>query len=382
MRSNPAAGDLNHKLTFIPINVPNSAIDPNSTQADSFSGETDDDLFEELVDGTMDIAPRIGVDPDPNPTDDPPKETPTLPTLPGGIGAFIKIYELTESVLESFSHWLWTLHIEDFLPIYNKPIDAIIGIHAIYASPSVNSSVGMINLGNLSYTGNANDIKQYNELNCGVVKINKKFNNVNDFIATKIQLYLPFIGFVDLNPSEVMGRLIYVDYHIDFLTGACVAFVKIKDTELANPFTAYTFSGNCAVEIPITGLNYADICRNVIQTAGGLVGTAMSGGALAPALLGGAESIVSSQIPIERSGNIGSNAGAMGIRKPFVVITRNHCVDAKNREHFEGMPQNMNARLGSLTGYTRVKYINLENLTCTEEEKNDILAKLQEGVII
>lgn len=378
----PTAANLNHRLTYIPIKVADKAIDPNSTQADSLTGLTDGDLLDDLIDDTFEFTPRIGVDPDPIPTDDPPKETPPVPTLPDGIAAFIKIYSLAEGTLQSFANWLWDIHIEDFLPIVNKPMDAIIGLHAIYATPALKSSESQIDLGNLHYTASVDAIKQYASLECGNVTINPHFKNINDYVATKIQLYLPFIGFVDLQPSEVMGRLIYVDYHIDFLTGACTAFVKIKDTALSGPFTAYTYSGNCAVEIPITGLNYADICRNVISTAGGVALAAATGGVTAPLLAGNAGSIISSQLPIERSGNIGSNAGAMGIRSPFIIITRNFSVDAKNREHFEGKPQNINARLGSLSGYTRVKYINLEGLACTEEEKADILSKLQGGVFI
>lgn len=380
----PNANDLKKKRVFIPITIRGSAIDPNSTQLNSLTGDTDPDLFDEFLDDTPKIIPRIGGDPDVD-NGDVDSETPPVPTLPDGIGTFISIYEISETNLTTFANRLWSMNISDWLPILTDPMDAVIGMHLMFCDPATKSSGTHLKLGNLEYNDIiVDEIKQYKTLECGYVEINKRFNNINDYVSTKIQLYLPFIGYIDLQPSEVIGKLVYVDYNIDFLTGACVAFVTIKTDTVSGPYVAYSFTGNCAVEIPITGMDYANVCRNVIQAAGNIVSGAATGG-LAGAAMGavqGVGGLVASEIPIERSGNLGSNAGAMGIKKPFIIITRNYSADATDRQKFEGLPSNKTLRLGTLSGYTRVKFINLEGLNCTEEEKADIIAKLQEGVII
>lgn len=432
VRDYPVASDLNHKRWFLPINIPDAAIDPNSTQADSLDGLASVDLLNQAIDDTPSIAPYIGIEADP-PVTDTPKETPPIPTLPDGIGAFIGIYSLSETQLKNFANWLWSSNvIDNLIRIVENPLDAVIGLHAIYTAPAVKQSGVHPILGNLvANTVTADIIKQYNILSCGGKKVEPHFNNINDYVATKIQLFLPFIGFVDLSPMEVMNRWIFITYHIDYVTGTCVAFVKIQDTQVGAPFTAYTFSGNCAIEMPVTGSTYAEILRNAIMTGAGLIGSSMGVGAeianaganagnlvagdvlqgethaimmkaqrgrereravnsaittgaasLGGQAVNGAASVATSQHPVQRSGNLGANAGAMSIKVPYLLITRNVAVDAKQREKFEGLPTNENVRLSTLSGYTRVKYINLEGLSCTEQEKADIIAKLQGGVII
>lgn len=386
-RDYPNATDLNLTECYVPITIPGRAIDPNSTQQGSITGLTDESLFNQAIKDTPSIAPRIGIDPDPTP-DNPPKVTPGTPTLPDGISSFIDLYRISENNLATFATWLWTPSLMDNISrLVQNPMDAIIGLHAVYASPSVKQSGVHPIVGNLvCETTTADTIKQYAEIDCGKIYVKPYFKNINDYVATKIQLYLPFIGFVDVSTSEVMNRYIGIKYNVDFLTGTCTAFIQLRESLGDSPFTAYTFNGNCAVELPVTGANYANIVRNCITTAATFGSTAGAGalfGETMEATAGAALAAApTSQVSIQRSGNCGANAGAMGIRNPYAIITRNVSVDADNRRHFEGLPQNMNVRLSAMSGYTRVKYINLESLSCTEEEKADILAKLKGGVFI
>lgn len=389
VRDYPVASDMNNMRWFLPLTIPQANIDANISQQNAIAGTGVDTIINPLIDNTPKIGKYIGVDPDPTP-DKPPKDTPTTPTLPDGLSSFIDLYEISEGNLNSFADWLWSSNfLDNLVRIVQNPMDGVIGVHAVYATPVVVNSSAHPIVGNLVCNdATASTIKQYASLDCGKVFIKPYFKNINDYVATKIQIYLPFIGIVDVTTSDVMNRYVGIKYNIDFLTGTCTAFIQVQDSLGDNPFTAYTFSGNCAVEIPVTGANYANILRNTMTAGLGIAGAAAGAaeGATADAIgnasMSAANSLITSQIPIQRSGNVGANAGAMGIRIPYVLITRNVAVDADNRRHFEGLPQNINAKLSAMSGYTRVKYINLEGLDCTEEEKADILAKLQGGVFI
>ena len=85
---------------------------------------------------------------------------------------------------------------------------------------------------------------------------------------------------------------------------------------------------------------------------------------------------------LNRGGGIGGNSGAIAIKTPYIIINRQVAYDALQRQHFEGLPNNANVRLSTCKGYTRIKYINLEGIACTEQEKESILNKLQGGVFI
>lgn len=388
----PSPTPLNDREQYLPITIPGKAIDGSSTQAGSITGLTNDELTDQSIVDTPTVAPRIGVDPNPIPIN-PPSVNPVNPTLPDGINnlGLIHLYRMTDGqsgTMKAFHDWLWTAFDPDtFNKAYADPMQAIIGCHAIFASPSL-VGTGSVVLGNVVTTVTADVIKQYATISCGAMLIKPYFKNINDIVATNIQLFLPFIGFVDIDPRDVIymnqngvvtGRYLYVDYNIDFLTGACAAYISTKESLGDDKNYLYQFTGNCSIEIPLTSMNYAQVLRNVISAAGNAVGSLAAPTGLLGAV--GAMTGVGDNT-IKRSGECGGNAGAMGPRKPYLVITRTVSVDADNRKHFEGLPQNMNVRLSAMSGYTKVKYINLDGLAATEDEKADILAKLQEGVFI
>lgn len=70
---------------------------------------------------------------------------------------------------------------------------------------------------------------------------------------TKMQLYVPFCGTIDIDAADFMGRTLSVEMCIDFTTGAVTAYV------LANQLVVTSLTGNCAVDIPITGTEQATI---------------------------------------------------------------------------------------------------------------------------
>ena len=49
-----------------------------------------------------------------------------------------------------------------------------------------------------------------------------------DFLPyTKTQLYLPYIGIVDVSTDDIMDKSMAIKYHVDILTGGCIAYIII-----------------------------------------------------------------------------------------------------------------------------------------------------------
>lgn len=324
-------------------------------------------------------------DPTPTPTPTPPdpsSDTPIIPTLPtteGYNNGMVSLYGPSYSQLREFSGWLWSLTEDLIAKLFQNPMQAVIGLHKIYASPTIVTS-GHIVVGNIVTDASSNIISQYTTINCGSVKINKYFKNVHDYIGTSIQIYLPYIGIVNLNTADVMDKTVQVIYKIDWMSGACLAFINLKKGS-GNFYTAYTFSGNCAVEYPITGSNYSGVVGAGIMATGSIAAALITKNP-ATAISGVTGAVAGSNVDICRSGNISGNAGAMGIKKPYILINRNYPIEASNRGHFEGLPQRKTVKLSTQSGYTRVNQINLNNLPATETEKEQIRAKLMEGIIL
>ena len=260
-------------------------------------------------------------------------------------------------------------------------MQAIIGLHKIYATPPVSGS-GAIKVGYLVSDASANYVSaQYTEIDCGMVNLKEYFNNVFDYDPfTKVSIFLPFIGFRQLNVSDVMRGDISVKYGVDVLTGACLAKISVKRD--LNDNVLYTFSGNCAVQYPVSSGSYVGIVTGLLGIAGGIAGTIASGGALAPMLMGAGASVGAMHANVEHSGNISSNAGAMGAKKPYIIIERPQTKLPLYGLEIEGKPQNETVTLGTITGHVRVKAAEFNGFNCTAGELAKIKQILESGIVI
>lgn len=360
---------------------------PSITQAISIAGTSQGAVLDDAIALTRDAIIRGGSDTKPD--ENLPSITPTPPIIPADYGVtdteMISIYNPSKAQLSQFSDAIWGFDWTDIKKLFTDPMQAIIALNVLYANPIITGTSNIV-VGSWDSGVSANKVSnQYITIDCGSVTINPYYNNVHDYKDTNIQCYLPFIGIVDLNVYEVMGKTLNIKYNVDVLTGTCLAMINISSSN--GNYTGYTFNGNCAVQLPLTGANYSSFVTGglgVIASVGAAALTKNpSAGAIAGAgLTSGAAAISTANLQVTRSGSLGGNAGAMGIKIPYIIITRNIAIDAVNKQHFEGLPQSLTSKLNALSGFTRIKEINLDGLTCTETEKDMILNKLKEGVFI
>lgn len=321
-----------------------------------------------------------------NPPSDPDGETddPTDPSVLPGVEAsgMVSVYNPTKAEVISFSSWLWTGNVfENIKKLLQDPMEAIIGMHIMYATPHTttpsNIIVGWLDSGVAAKVVD----QQYTQLDCGNVFVPEYYGDVLDYEPyVHIHLYLPFVGIVSLKPNDVIGKQINVTYGIDALTGTCLAMVTT--TKGDSKIQCYTFPGNCAVQIPLTGGSYASVIRGIASMAVGVAGSVATGNALGAVggVIGG---VMSSHLDVSHSGTLGANAGAMGVKKPYLIITRKVAYDAAGYNQFYGYPANKTVILGSCKGYTRVKSVHIESIPiATSDEKQQIETLLKQGVII
>lgn len=345
---------------------------------------------------TPDSAPDPLPEYEPNPQypTNPPSEpggdsgaTPLPADIPGvESSGLVSVYNPTKAQLVSFSQWLWSPNfLDNFLKIFQNPMDAIIGLHVIYATPTTGSS-GNIIAGFLD-SGVSSKIvtKQYSEIDCGTVKVPEYFGNALDYEPyVQIHAYLPFVGIVALKPNDILGKSLNIKYGVDVLTGACLAMLTTYKGSGADQskILTYTYSGNCATQVPISGGSYAQMITGLASMALGVGTGIVSGNPLAVA--GGVMAgVMSSHFDVSHSGSLSSNPGAMGPRKPFLIITRKSAYEAQGYNQFYGFPANLTVTLGSCKGYTRVKSVHIDSISkATDTEKTEIETLLRQGVII
>ena len=104
------------------------------------------------------------------------------------------------------------------------------------------------------------------ETDCGTITIDEYSKNSLDYNGVEIDLYLPFIGNISLNPNQVYGKPLRLVYRTNPLNGDCVAFILSDNVQIA-----YS-QGNVSFDIPINfkygNLNNYGTNDNALYMAG------------------------------------------------------------------------------------------------------------------
>ena len=311
---------------------------------------------------------------------------PQLPSVGAYDTGFLTLYNPSAVELKSLANYLWSggFDLDSFKRIVADPMDAIIGLHIIpIIANHPSTAQATLYVGNIS-TGltMAKITEQYYELDCGTVDIPYKWGAYLDYSPyTKLSLYLPYIGFVDISPDDCMDGTIRVVYHVDILSGTCLALVYCTSNHGKDGHVLYTFSGNCACECPVTSGQYQNVLTGSIGAITG-VAAGMASGNILGGLQSAANSIISMAKPnISRSGGFGGASGLMGIQYPFLVLTVPHMATPEKQNEYIGYPSFVTKTLGDIRGYAEVEITHLDGITGTNAEETEILQLLEGGVI-
>lgn len=384
----PQADGTNKTYRYYPVPWPTTTTEGNpisgtSDQTNPFidpdtATDTETKTLTDTITGTPTGDPTTPA----TPPDTGSGSSPTVITPTGSASSLWAVYNPTQAQVNAFGAWLWSSDlVEQIKKLFNDPMQAIIGIHKVFATPATgaaqNIKCGYIDSG----ISAAVVTNQYTDINCGTVNLREYFGNVFDYRPyTDVSLFLPFIGIVRLDVSDIMRSNVEVIYHVDVITGACLAEVKVhRDGEHS---VLYTYAGSAIVSYPISSGSYASAVTGVLSIAGGIAGTILSGGAAAPAIMGGVMGATHLHSDVQKSGGFSGSAGAMGGKKPYLIISRPQTNMADGFNKFEGKPTYATVTLSDCTGFTKVKTCHIEGLSATEDELTMIMTALTGGVFI
>lgn len=309
-------------IRYLPVRLPGSGT--GAEEPDAEPTDTDD---------TTDVVERQPEEPVPGQFNTPAR-LPLPPGTGGGnfpipedndtdIGMFF-VYNPEAGALSSLSKELWSPgFINNFKKLFEDPMDSIISVHKIYGTPS-RGIMDTIKIGHFFDSGILawTVTQQFIKVDCGTVHLSPYYQSARDYAPyTTIDLYLPFVGITGISANEVMNRDLHIWYMVDVYTGACVCHVA---TVYASGIekVLYMYNGTCAVECPITASNHTNIVKTLMNLAPAVGSAVMTGnaGALAGAMYEGVTA--NNKVQVQRSGNIGSNVGAMCHKKPYLLINR------------------------------------------------------------
>lgn len=324
------------------------------------------------------------------------QEFPELPGLGVEDTGFTTMYIPTISQLKDLSKYMWSSSFITSLQklIAGDPIDAIINLAILPIDLSdergaaTDCIIGNVDTGIQMYPLN----HSYKQMYLGYVDINEVPGAAIDYEPyVTIHLFLPFVGFIDIKPSEVVnlkergyGRL-EVNYNVNLFTGEFIATVRAVKQNILYKTNIAHYAGNLSYNIPVSGKNYSNFYKNILSSVVGVVAGAASGGAAvaADAAITGAFSAATTEKPVQRSGSISGSSAIMGYFKPYFIRSMPHIqCDADGYKKLMGFPACAYRKLNTMHGYTECDAVKLDGFNGNEDEAKELEQLLKTGVYL
>ena len=225
----------------------------------------------------------------------------------------------------------------------------------------------------------------------------------------RLTVYLPYVGWAELDIKRYIGKTVSVRYYIDTRTGGCMACL------FADGILYDYFNGQIGITMPISATDF-------VAYANAQVNTLLGG---AGAMKNNAGAIGSASGKLVESGVAGAGAVALGmtpvaglavgagVAKTMYGLTQNNINNfnvtkgasssmlnaylpqnvmfldevqkgkpTPNEKSLMGYPSNASGALYNFSGYLEVDAVNLVCDTATENERAEIIAMLRNGVYI
>ena len=177
-------------------------------------------------------------------------------------------------------------------------------------------------------------------VDCGSVEIPEQNQSLLDYSPfSRLTIYLPFIGFQELDDKLVVGHTLKVQYVVDVLSGRCLAQLFVDSTDLKSCFAEY--GGTIAADEIFgtdNGYNYYGAYELM---------TTMQLGELSCYVL------IHTKIPLE--GDI---------------------------VNYKGLPTNEIVKVGDVIGFVKYSSIHVDGMTATDSEKSEIESLLMSGIFV
>lgn len=293
-----------------------------------------------------------------------------------GIGVLTTTFKMTKDRLQQLGRFLWGSNIFDnFSLICSNPIENIISCKSIPLS--LNGTTQKIILGNVDTGVNGDKVtNNFAKQNIGSIAITEKYHNFLDYSPyTNVIIYLPYVGFKELDTNLVMGKTLSISYTVDIITGGCLCQIKSNNVKL------YEFNGNMGIDIPITASNRAQVEAGYISSGIGIASSIASGN-----IVGAATSLINSaesQYHYASTSSPNPMCVASTNRTCYVILDRPTYQTLKSFNHTRGKKCYLTKTINTLKGYTICdEHIDLSGIRATDSEKEELIKILSSGFFV
>ena len=292
------------------------------------------------------------------------------------VGNLFRVYNMSAVNLSELSSFLLDPSFTSSVSkLFNDPMDYLTSLAAIPFSGFTGTNE-TISIGSVESPITALRLNNFiADLDCGEIEFEEYFGSFMDYSPyTRVTIYLPMIGYVNINVDAFQNDKLALKYRIDVLTGQCVAFLSNSKGLVAS------YNGNCAYHIPLRSRDYSQMISGIANTAA----STLIGGVSAPSFNGALNGALNFKPAgsVTTAGSFSGNCGVLTNKKPYIIIERPSISVPKSYGHNIGYKSEITAKLSDLHGFTTVKAIHLDNFVATAEEKDELESLLRSGVVL
>ena len=287
------------------------------------------------------------------------------------------IYSLAKSQLDAFISDMWDftwteLTTNMMTGIYNNLID---NVQSIRLMPFSGSDLGAISLVNgiscgwWTHTANVNKLTPDKSIKtAGSYELKKSFNGWADYSPyTSIELYLPYLGWMELDTNLFMGHTIKVEYTLDVLCGVITYYISCDKTFVM------TKSAKVACDIPISLTSGIDVFSDIAKNVGGAVSNVANARPIG-LVSGGA------QVTTPKLVGDATESGKLWMpTKCAIRITRPAYTRASNYASRYGYPCYGSYKLSELSGFTVIENYKSHYTKGIKKEEEDMIKSMMES---
>lgn len=331
-----------------------------------------------------------------------------------GASGLITLYQLTSANLRTLGDAIFDTSssigdmIKDALSIYgDSPINAIISVYHNPIDISAmcqlsNDSLVRLGLYNLTCEGAQTVLKYGKLVTIGETVINPFYNDFRDFQNFEFELHLPFSSPIPLNAREIMNKTLTIKatcdaYAMQLRYYICIDGIVQKTIDCAFGHQVAIMGNDFAGKAKEVRQEMLSLGTNVVNLATGTLTSKISGnkkegytqsttidltGAVSElASIGATINNIATEPKKTTVGSFASGCAESDVLYPYLSITETASIKPANLVSTYGAPTNYIGKLGNLHGFTCAELVRLES-NCLEEEKNEIIKCIAEGIIL
>lgn len=318
----------------------------------------------------------------------------------------VSCYVMSRPMVKNFISNLYTTDVYEKVKqmLYGDGANNLLSLKWFYGvRPNLSTTrSSKITLGNVVMDGNVAPV--YNgdfvQVYMGYITVTREFDDYRDFANVRYQAYVPMVGVVDLDPSQVVGKSLHLLYTVNLTDGSAVVTLAVSNTVEGGkpvlpktngwydtPQIVFTNSITYGYEIPLQ----VESIRTPALMVGEVVAGAITGGvagALAGNIPGAVLGAVGGAVATGSSGtqnsySVGSltaNSNVMGDFTPKLIRTVSK--DASGYiTPAVGLPSGKVVKVADASGYLKAAMV-YGTPSSTMQHTDEIVDMLKEGIYI